>query len=519
MTSRGWSAAPFHTVLLAVMFPVYLLATNVDQWVDLSVAVAPIALCLVAGLLLLAVSARLFGGWQRGGLVASLLIVLFFTFGHVRLLAAGSGLGSGVLAVAWLGLALAGLTLIGRGARHVGPATHALNLIAVIVVGMNLATVGTFVMGQAASARGIGEVRADVPVDGSGPTPDIYYLVFDRYANAETLQRFYDFDNEPFLAELRDRGFTIARDSWANYGGTALSLVSSLSMDYLDRDALSVTTPATYGPIHAALRGHLAVPETLTGIGYEYVHIGNWWEPGIANVDADEILLFRRESEFATALLETTALTLVAGLGPPSGTGESREIGRANRDHTLYEFEQVEAAAARAGPTYVFAHFLVPHPPYVFNADGSAPSAEEVAGREPRDAYLEQLRWTNDRILALLDVLLDVPPGDEPIIVLQADEGPYPDRYQADQDGFAWLEATPAEVQEKFGILNALRLPGVGEAELREAGFTDRSSPVNTFRLVFSEVFGADLPLHEDRTYLSPDKDHLYQFTPYPRPD
>jgi hypothetical protein len=42
---------------------------------------------------------------------------------------------------------------------------------------------------------------------------------------------------------------------------------------------------------------------------------------------------------------------------------------------------------------------------------------------------------------------------------------------------------------------------------------------VNTFRLVFSEVFGADLPLLEDRTYLSPDKDRLYQFTHYPRPD
>jgi hypothetical protein len=112
-----------------------------------------------------------------------------------------------------------------------------------------------------------------------------------------------------------------------------------------------------------------------------------------------------------------------------------------------------------------------------------------------------------------------VPSGDEPIIVLQADEGPYPDRYQADQDGFAWLDATPAEVQEKFGILNAVRLPGAGEAELRQAGFTDRSSPVNTFRLVFSEVFGADLPLLEDQTYLSPDKAHLYQFTPYPRPD
>jgi hypothetical protein len=516
--SRGWTAAPIHTVLLALLFPAYLLATNVDQWVDLSVAWLPIGFSVLGGLLLLVVCARLFGGWGRGGLVASLLLLLFFTFGHVRLAVAGIGVGSGLLAAIWLPVALAGLTLIGRGPRHIVAATQALNLIALMLVAMNLATVGLFIWDQAGNSRGIGQAHAAVPVAPVRRTPDMYYLVFDRYANAETLQRFFGFDNEPFLAELSDRGFVVGRESWANYGGTALSMVSSLSMEYLDEQALSVTEPATYGPIHAALRGHLAVPETLTTIGYEYVHVGNWWEPGIANVDADEVLLYRRESAFATALLETTALTLVAGLDPPPGIGESREIGRANRDHTLFEFEQVEAAASRPGPTYVFAHFLVPHPPYVFNADGSAPSVAQTASRGPREAYLEQLQWTNDRILALLDVLLDVPPGEEPVIVLQADEGPYPDRYQADQDRFPWLDATPAEIQEKFGILNALRLPGLGEAELSQAGFTDRTSPVNTFRLIFAEYFGADLPMLEDRTYLSPDKAHLYRFTLYSRP-
>jgi hypothetical protein len=267
------------------------------------------------------------------------------------------------------------------------------------------------------------------------------------------------------------------------------------------------------------LRGHLAVPETLSHLGYEYVHIGNWWEPGTTNVDADVVLVYRRESEFATALVETTPLTLVAGAGPPSGSGESREIGRANRDHTQFEFEQVEAAASRSGPTYVFAHFLVPHPPYVFNADGSAPTAEEAAARLPRDSYVEQLRWTNERILALLDILLEAPPGEQPVIVLQADEGPYPARYEANQDGFAWLEATPAEVQEKFGILNALRLPGLDSTELTERGFHDRSSPVNTFRLIFSEYFDADLPPLEDRSYVSPDKGRLYEFSIYQRGD
>ena len=520
-TRAGWSAAPIHPVLLALLFPLYLLATNVDQWVDLSVAWAPIGLCLAVGGLLFGICAWLFGGWRRGGLVASLLLALLFTFGHVRLAVADTGIEVGILALLWVLLALAGLALIAHGTRFLVPATQALNLIAVLLVGFNLATVGAFLVtrGGLEAGQGIGQAHASVAIGGVRRTPDIYYLVFDRYANAETLREFYHHDNEAFLAELEERGFVIARDSWANYGGTALSLVSSLSMGYLDEDILGTTEPATYGPIHAALRGHLAVPETLTDIGYQYVHIGNWWEPGTTNIDADEVLLYRRESEFAIALLETTALTLVAGLGPPTANGETQELGSANRAHTLFEFAQVEAAVDRPGPTFVFAHFLVPHPPYVFEADGSAPTADEAAARAPRDAYVQQLRWTNERILALLDVLLDVPPDEQPIIIVQADEGPYPPRYEADQDGFAWLDATAAEVEEKFGILNAIRLPELGPDEIRERGFHDRSSPVNTFRLIFTEYFAADLPPLEDRTYLSPDKGRLYQFSLYSRAD
>jgi hypothetical protein len=383
----------------------------------------------------------------------------------------------------------------------------------------NLATVGSFVVGQ--TGQTIGQASAVVPVGSIEQTPDIYYLVFDRYAGSPTLESLYEYHNEPFLAALEERGFGVARDAWANYGGTALSLVSSLSMDHLDGAGLRGADsggPATYGPIHAALRGHLAVPETLKGVGYEYVQIGNWWEPGTSNVDADDVLVYRHESEFATALLETTALTLVAGLGPPTGDPEVLQIGSANRAHTLFEFAEVEAAADRAGPTLVFAHFLVPHPPYVFNADGSAPSASQALARTTREAYLAQLAWTNARILDLVDRLLDGP-GARPVVILQADEGPYPPRYEANQDGFRWLEASADEVQEKFGILNALYLPGLDPSGLGGLGFEERSSPVNTFRFVFNAYFGTDLPLRADQTFLSPDKAHLYDFTLYSRPD
>jgi hypothetical protein len=510
---NGVTTVPLHPVLLAVFFPLFLLSANADEWVDLSVAWLPIGAFVLACALVFVACAVLFGGWLRGGLVASLLIVLFFTFGRVRIALAGAGVNDLMLVAAWLGLAVLGLAAIGRSPDRIPAATRLLNLMAVALVAVNLAGLGAYLIGQ--SGQAIGRTPAPVAVGDVSRTPDIYYLVFDRYANEQTLDEFYGYDNGEFVAALEARGFTVAHDSWANYGGTALSLSSSLSMDYLDQAPLQAANRSSYGPIHATLRGHLAVPDTLTALGYEYVHIGNWWEPGETNVDADKVVLFRHESEFASALFQTTALTLLNDVGTPSGDRETSGRPNANRAHTLFEFDQVASAADLPGPTYVFAHFLVPHPPYVFNADGTQPTGEQVAERGIRVSYVEQLRWTNGRLLSLLDELLEAPSDAQPIIIVQADEGPYPPRYEADQEGFPWLQATPDEVQEKFGILNAFHLPGVDVAAF---GVTDRISPVNDFRVVFNAYFDANLPLLEDLTYLSPDKAHLYDFTLYARP-
>jgi hypothetical protein len=158
---------------------------------------------------------------------------------------------------------------------------------------------------------------------------------------------------------------------------------------------------------------------------------------------------------------------------------------------------------------------MLPHPPYVFRADGTmtTPEERETVGREK--LYREQLTWANERIIEFVDRALDVPEGEEPVIILQADEGPYPGGFARDQDTFDWLEATPEEIQEKYGILNAVHLPGV---DAEAAGIHARMSPVNTFRIVFREYFGADLPLLPDRVYLSPNLTRMYDFTEYTRP-
>jgi hypothetical protein len=202
-------------------------------------------------------------------------------------------------------------------------------------------------------------------------------------------------------------------------------------------------------------------------------------------------------------LANTTALSL---LQPPEQTDEEPEtLDRPDlaRSHTLFELDRIEEALRRPGPTFVFAHLLLPHPPYVFHQDGTSTTAEERRTLPVEELYEDQLRWTNERILGLVDRALDVPPGDRPIMILQAER-------------FDWLtDATPEEILQKHGVLNAMYLPGIDAAA---AGVHDRMSPVNTFRIVFNEYFGADLPPLPDRVYLTPSYARMYDFTEYERP-
>jgi Sulfatase len=523
LRERSTGPAPIHPLLLAAFPVLFLFAENSVQQVTLDPLWQPLILTLLGTAAVWLLASAVLRDPRRGAFLTSVLVALFFSFGHVWTLIQNSpgmptrptlGLIYGVVAVA-------GLLLAWRGGRWLGPATRGLNVIAVLLVAFNVVRIGEFAFGLSRS----GTVNAASAAVRTAPDitekRDIYYLIFDRYSNTKTLGEIYGFDNSPFLDELRERGFSVAEKSWANYFKTALSLVSSLSMDYLPAEEL-LAGPNSFEPLHQMLRNRLAVPATLRSLGYEYLHIGNHWEPSAENVDADRVLRFANGSEFANALVATTWWGLTEPLPEKTDLtqveSDTIEMGyrEMTRAHTLYAFDRLNEAIDRPGPTYVFAHILLPHTPWRFNADGSFPTAEELSSRTNRESYLQQLQYANKRILEFLDRALDKPPDEQPIIILQADEGEFPERFAADQVDFDWLHATPEEIQHKFGILNAMYLPGVDD---QAVGFGGSVSPVNEFRIVFNAYFGTGLPLLEDHVWLSPNYRRIFEFHEYQRPD
>jgi Sulfatase len=511
---------PIHPFLAAAFPVLFLFVGNAADQVTLAPLWLPLAVAIGGATALLIVCRLILGDWLRGAILATVLIGLFFTFGHAWALV-GDVLGKR----RWLIAAYAAVAILGalvawraRPAR-IALLTNIFNVVTGILVAINVVGVVGFAAGGGV-ATGTASVPDAIPIEVEEGTerPDVYFIVLDRYANEHTLAETYGFDNRPFLDELVEREFAVADDAWSNYFKTAFSLYSMMHMDFIDPEALGTTKNGGFGVVQVAMQQHMRAPDTFKALGYEYIIIPSWWEPAAHNVVADRVLRYAEGSEFADALRQTTALSLLSpATQAPTGTVSHPEPAL-SRAHTEYQLQALADTASRPGPKLVFVHLLVPHPPYVYDENGNLPSADvanDILGQD-EDAYIAQLQWTNDRVLEVVDRLLDVPAEREPVIILTADEGPYPARYNADQHAFEWLEATPEEVQQKFGILTAWHLPNVDPAEF---GFNSRTSPVNAFRIVLSAYFGANLPLLPDISWHSPNYERLYDFIPARSPD
>ena len=220
------------------------------------------------------------------------------------------------------------------------------------------------------------------------------------------------------------------------------------------------------------------------------MHIGSDFSGTRPGVLADENRSFDRLSDFEDAFIQSTALpSIQRRLGLSASRWDRRH------DWTQWELDVLEDLPEYPSPSFVFGHVLLPHTPYIFDADGSFIRNPDNSKRSQRDQFAAQLEYTNHRLLAIVDHLLDRPVEERPIIIIQGDEGPYPDGLES-QTRYDWTEATLEEREVKFNILNSWYIP-----DGRDIGLYPEISSVNTFRLLFNEYFDTDLPLLPDESY------------------
>lgn len=500
-------ARPLHPFLAAAFPIVFLYAQNVHEAIAPHEVLLPLGISGGAVLALLVLFRALTRSWASAAVITTILVVLFDTYGLAWQGIGSMLLGHWVLVAAWGLLAVIGISLVWRFGEVARRLTAPLNVVSAALIGINLVMIGAFFLNArpTVAVTGPGMTMSPRPAPGQR-LPDIYWVILDRYASANVVAKYFDYDNSPFLDELRSRGFYVAEHATANYLKTALSMISSRSMDYLDFTKLraEATADNDWGPLYRGLSQSFSVEHYLASAGYQFIYLGTYWGPTAHNSAADFSYVYGGlASEFIDVLTGSTMLRAFEGLGPDSPFDWRR-----NRwDQTRYEWASLNRASSLAGPKFVHAHFALPHEPYVFHADGSFVLEADERARPREVNYVDQMQYANAQVLSWLDSILDVPVDQRPIVIVQADEGPWPIDYLVHELAFDWTSATPEELEHKFGILSAFYLPGITP---EEAGLYDSITPVNQFRAIFHAYFGLDLPLLPDRNWIFVDQSHLY---------
>lgn len=504
---RVQTSGMLHPTIFALYFVAFLWAQNPSEGVGGSQVLKVAAIAVAVTLAVYSVLRHFLGDPLRAGLCTTTVVVGVLSFGHLANVtnAQPGGVEEGGLLLAVALLICAGVIVSAKAHQQVAAVTRLLNLISVFLLALNAVPAARAVnLGvPAASAREDLSIQPLRWQGGGGSPRDIYYLVFDRYAGDQTLRDLYGFDNGSALSFLESRGFTVVRGAVANYPQTAHSLASTLNMVYLDDLAERVGRDSdSWEPLVGSLRAS-AIADAMQGAGYEYYLVGSWWEPTAEDPSADQSYVYGRSDSFGETFYRTTAIPyLLEWLSPAA----PYDPFRTQYDRVGFQVGALKEISLDPAPTFTFAHFTLPHYPYVFDEEGNYVRPDRVPHVE--EAYIAQLRYTNDLIRNIVGSLAPGPEEEDPIIIIQSDEGPHPvDRDFPDAD-LRWAYESEVELGRKLRILHAYYFPGVGDGAVLPT-----LTPVNTFRALLDSYFGADLPLLPDRVFIWEDRQHPYRFT------
>jgi hypothetical protein len=133
-------------------------------------------------------------------------------------------------------------------------------------------------------------------------------------------------------------------------------------------------------------------------------------------------------------------------------------------------------------PKFVYAHLMMPYPPFIFDANGKMHDWASSPGYDPKRQYLQQLMFTDKILMNVVDIIISNSKR-PPVIILQGDHG---SRLVGGRD----------RDKEAFSILNSYYLPNCNRKDLYRS-----ISPVNTFRFVFNKYFHQNYDYIEDKHY------------------
>jgi len=526
---KSFTRTPWFYILFTFYPLLFLWAMNISQ-MDPAVVIRPFLFTLLGSALLYGLLYLAVRNGVKAALIGTVLLIAYFSYGHLyyaaRTVPALKILNHHVvlipLYIIILALGIWGIFRIKKYDNFVLYLNAAsLVLVLLQVVELSYAYIET----SYAASRPV-KLQSGLTLSTDlKDMPDIYVIVLDTYMRSDALKQDLGYDNSPFINQLTKLGFYVASCGHPDYTFTYASISAMLNMRYIPGAyANDVWDDFSNNGFWSNLLKNNEVRALLKNVGYKTVAFQE--EYPLVEFDNSDVLIGTDHPSINSAYLypfevmyqQSTAAIILTALDPGGKleafiqsifanqnkgsldlaglTGPGKDFVAMHIISTDFILDHITDVPAIAGPKFTYVHLFIPHAPFVFGPDGEIMTDPGYYSGERAGAtteayqligYVNQVQYIDKRMVPILQAIISKSKN-PPIIILMGDHG--------------------LENANRLTDLLAYYLPKNGSARLYP-----NISPVNSFRLIFDEYFGANYSLLPDKTYIG---DTLTAPDPFP---
>jgi hypothetical protein len=493
---------PFHALLLPVFFILHIVNEHYGL-IPGTYILQYLLYYLVIALIALLTGKIICKSFDKAGVWATCLLLIFFFFGALQDLAKGLSLPSMLVSykIMLSGILLFSILLsiyLVRSKRSFHKANRYLLILFIVLTGIEIATVFYNVIThkkdrQNFASRQKPELHEISTIPGNN-APDIFFIVMDEFASSASLEKYFNYRNEQLDSSLINNNFFIVRHSKSNYNKTPLSIASTLNLQYFNQPLENLTTTAKVMLQGLYTLKSADLPELLEKAGYTICNLG------VCDLNDHPAYTGRFFSNYEQMVLQGETLWTriekhilwnvygwdIPGLNKMRNRKMNEQkdsfIAR-NRQNLRLVLKELNTQTNQ--PKFVFGHIMMPHYPFYFDRNGNSTGRLSSIYHmvNEKSPYLEQLIYTNTWVDSLIKAT-NQPFSRPRVVIIEGDHG--------------YRDESPTATREmQFMNLNTWYFSDKDYSMLY-----DSISPVNTFRIVLNKYFRANLPLLKDSTVL-----------------
>jgi len=468
-----------HPILFSFLPILFLFQHNINE-VPLFDILIPLGLSVVPAIILW-IPLKILFGYTKSSLITSYTLLVFVIFGNLhnillthpeeilQILGKTTVLGTILL----ISNIIFAIFIIKR--KTIPNITNPLNVMSITIVGfLIVSSLGYYIMNPIDENLVNYFDEIDIQPPQSDYKPDVYMFVLDEFSGKNTLKLDFNYDLQPFENKLIEREF-IVPTSFSNYPNTDFSLPSLMNMMYMDKVVVGMENNSRDFQVT-----------------HEILRINNVMKIFKAN-DYDIITFFGGMGNSYNTQLVDKKLCAFGGFNPDLKknfvltylpTSYFNEVLLENNSREKLEciFKTFEdnTFEDNSKPKFVLAHLRLPHEPYVYDENGNI---MQNKGEYDKSAYLSQLKFTETKMLELIDTIQSHSPN--AVIIIFSDHG-----YRGEID---WENPKMIDYMRGFNTITSFYFP-IGYEKM-----PSEISNVNIFRIFFNSYFNTDFEILENK--------------------